>query len=280
MVGHPFRQRARARNRLPRTDLDVCWANVGKGQPKHIAILDSCFREKIDVLCVQEPWTAPGTRIQNHPAYDLYAPIDSWDETDPLLAEAQRPRVLTYVRKGAGLKPQQRRSIKNRDLLWLNVNTYSILNVYRQPNTNAVLDYVIHLEPPPNCLIGGDFNVWHDTFEPGVETKGRGGELADWASAADMDFIGAPGEPTHRKGHVLDLTFSNAPNSITIIRGDMHCGSDHETQVTTLPSRGKIPVEQVHYRVPDSDLDKFAGLMKQGLASFPDPSTLTTADEL
>ena len=280
MVGHPHKQRGRGRNRKPRTDLKVCWANVQKGQPKHIALLHSCCMERIDVICVQEPWSAPGTKTQNHPAYDLYAPIDSWAETDDALFDHQRPRVLTYVRKGAGLNPQQRRSVNSRDLLWLNVNTYSILNVYRQPHTHSVLDYVTHLEPPPNCLIGGDFNVWHDTFEPGVETKAGGGHLADWASIADMDFIGAPGEPTHKKGHVLDLTFSNVPNSITMIRHDMHSGSDHETQVTTLPSRGKIPVSQIHYRVPDSELSKFAGLMQVGLTRLPDPATLTTAVEL
>src|SRR6195952_2234369 len=280
MVGHPYKQRGGARNRKPRTDLNICWANVQKGQPKHITLLHLCDAERIDVICVQEPWSAPGTKTQNHPSYDLYAPIDSWDETEEEIFERIRPRVLTYVRKGAGLNPQQRRSVNSRDLLWLNVNTYSILNVYRQGHTHQVLDYVTHLEPPPNCIVGGDFNARHDTFEPGSDTVGGGGHLADWAAISNMDFIGAAGEPTHNKGHVLDLTFSNVPNSITMIRHDMHSGSDHETQVTTFPSRGKIPVTQIHYRVPDSELSKFAGLMQVGLTRLPDPATLTTAVEL
>jgi hypothetical protein len=71
----------------------------------------------MDVVCVQEPYTAPGTRTQNHPSYDYYAPIDSWDSTEEAQREAERPRVMTYVRKGAGLRTQQRRPIQSRDLL-------------------------------------------------------------------------------------------------------------------------------------------------------------------
>ena len=177
---------------------------------------------------------------------------------------------MTYVKKGGGLKVQQRRPIHSRDLLWIDVNGHSILNIYRQPNTPEVIDYVTHLSPPPNCLVGGDFNVWHETFEPGVQNAHRGGELADWSSASGMDFIGVPGEPTHRAGHVLDLTFSNIPFAQSTVRVNMHSGSDHETQVTLIPGRGQVPLDQFHYRVPETELDKFAGLVKNGVAQLPD----------
>ena len=66
---------------------------------------------------------------------------------------------MTYVRKGAGLKIQQRRPIHSRDMLWLDVNGYSILNVYQQPLKLEVIDYVTHLSPPLKCLVSSDFNA-------------------------------------------------------------------------------------------------------------------------
>jgi hypothetical protein len=49
----------------------------------------------------------------------------------------------------------------------------------------------------------------------------------------------------------------------------MHSGSDHETQVTSIPGRGSTPLEQHHYRIPESELPKFAGLIQNGVASLP-----------
>ena len=232
----------------------------------------------MDVICVQEPYTHPGTKTQNHPGYDCYAPVDSWDSVEQ--REAERPRVMTYVRKGAGLRTQQRRPIHSRDLLWIDVNGYAILNAYRQPLSPDVIDYVTHLAPPANCLVGGDFNVWHDTFEPGVQSAHQGAELARWSSDSCMDFIGTPGEPTQTAGHVLDLTFSNIPFAQSTIRPNMHSGSDHVTQVTIIPGRGEVPLEQVHYRIPDTELDKFAGLVKNGIARLPDPWSIRDKEQV
>src|SRR3954471_22470062 len=132
MLGNRTRHRGSHRNRQPRKkDLQICWANVGKGSPSHITILQTAFTEMIDVVCIQEPFTFPGTKTQNHPGFDCYAPVDSWDSIDPVQREAERPRVMTYVRKGAGLRTQQRRPIHSRDLLWIDVNGYAILNAYR-----------------------------------------------------------------------------------------------------------------------------------------------------
>ena len=66
----------------------------------------------------------------------------------------------------------------------------------------------------------------HDMFEPGIQAIHQGAELARWATESGMDFIGTPGAPTQRAGHVLDLTFSNVPFAQTTIRTDMHSGSD------------------------------------------------------
>jgi hypothetical protein len=117
-------------------------------------------------------------------------------------------------------------------------------------------------------------------FEPGVQSAHQGAELACWSSDSTMDFIGTPGEPTHRAGHVLDLTFSNIPFAQSTIRPDMQSGSDHETQVTTIPGRGHAPLEQVYYRIPEADLSKFAGLVQNGIAKLPNPWRLIDTEQI
>jgi hypothetical protein len=44
-------------------------------------------------------------------------------------------------------------------MLWLDVDIYALLNVYREPRSNGVMDYVTNLTPPRNCLIGGDQDI-------------------------------------------------------------------------------------------------------------------------
>jgi hypothetical protein len=103
---------------------------------------------------------------------------------------------LTYIRKSLDLRIQQRHSVHSKDLLWLDVNSYLILNTYRQPGTDLVIDYVTKLVPPSRCIVEGDFNVHHDFFEPGVNTFSRGGELVEWSTNTIIDFIKEVRTPT------------------------------------------------------------------------------------
>ena len=197
---------------------------MGKISPCHIALLEIAFTQAIDVICIQEPYTRAHSRTSTHPEYKHYAPVDAWG--DPETLEIERPRVMTYIRKGARLQVQQRVSLHNRDLLWLNVDGYSILNVHRQPQMPDVIEYITHLSPSTLTLIGGDFNVRHHNLEPGASSAHGRASLAQWASSCNLDYIGQSGQATHRAGHTLDLTFSNIPFAKTVIRYDMHCGSD------------------------------------------------------
>lgn len=280
MPDTPSRRRGRCRTQKPRPEFTIAWANVAKSAQCHATLLQSAYAEKIDVVCVQEPWIYTGTKTQNHPAFNCHAPADAWDSRNTEHLATIRPRVMTYTRKGANLRTQQRRPVRSRDLLWTEVNGFLILNAYRQPNTREVIDYVSSLSPGSRTVVGGDFNCTHDMFEPGTDSGRRGRELADWATDSEMDFIGDPGVPTHRRGHVLDLTFSNIPFAKTEVRPDMYCGSDHFTQVTTIPSRGNAALEQYHYRVPETEMAKFSSLVELGVAGLQDPWTLQTTDEI
>jgi hypothetical protein len=86
-----------------------------------------------------------------------------------------------------------------------------------------------------------------------------------------MDFIDTLDAPTQRARHVLNLTFSNVPFAQTTIQTDMHSGLDHETQVTIILGQGSVPLKQFHFRVLESELDKFSRLVKNSVANLTDP---------
>ena len=97
-----------------------------------------------------------------------------------------------------------------------------------------------------------------------------------------MGYISVPGQPTHCAGHVLDLTFSNVPFAQSAVDASMHCGSDHETIVTSVATStlGTPHLDQHHYRVPEASLPKFTGLVEIGVQSIPDPRTAQDAAQL
>ncbi|RAL58019.1 hypothetical protein DID88_009097 [Monilinia fructigena] len=168
--------------------------------------------------------------------------------------------------------------LENRDLLWIRVNGYSILNVYRAPCTLDIINYITHLIPNERTIIGGDFNAKHELWEPGVIAVNQGAQLATWANEQDMEFIGTPGIPTHARGHVIDLTFSNIPFAYTEILEELHCGSDHATQVTSLANRGTTEWDQYHYRIKEADLPRLDGLMANQLAHLNNVDIQTTTE--
>jgi hypothetical protein len=60
----------------------------------------------------------------------------------------------------------------------------------------------------------------------------------------------------------------------------MQSGSDHETQVTTIPGHGNVPLEQVHYRVPEAELGKLARLVRNGIARLTNPWEITNIAQI
>ncbi|KAI1687481.1 Exo-endo-phos-2 multi-domain protein [Pyrenophora tritici-repentis] len=211
-------------------------------------------------ICIQEPFTLTGTRTSTHPGFHMISPVISWN--NPTTWGTDRPRVLTYTRKSPNIRATLIHPRISRDVLWIEANGYRILNVYRQPQNDSTFQYLTALTPPRNCLVGGDLNARHELFEPGSTSANRGAEIARWATQNDIPYIGEAGNPTHRAGHVLDVSFSNIPFARTTVREDMYTGSDHFTLVTVLPSRGRAVLEQHHYRVHERNIDRFAGLVQ------------------
>ncbi|RAL62976.1 hypothetical protein DID88_004063 [Monilinia fructigena] len=236
--------------------LKIAWANVGKSGPAHIALLQLAFEEGADVVCVQEPSVYPGTKTQNHPAYECYAPVDSWEQTLLPEREAERPRAMSYTRKAANLITQQRRNGDDRDIVWLEVNGFHIVNVYREPSTRRIIDYITSIQVPPNFLIGGDFNAKHDMFEPGVGSSNQGASLAAWSLSSGADFIGEPG-----RAHTPRWPY-------------------HRSNLLEHPGRGQGADGNAGYRVTEANLPRFAHAINSGISHLPQPADVLDTRDL
>src|ERR1700735_859242 len=187
-------------------DFRIFQANVGKISPAHDCALALADAERYDIVLLQEPWTeSKDSRCltKTHPAYDTFSPVDSWDST------ATRPRVMTYVRRDPKLIADQKRPVPTRDILWLNVNNITIINFYRQPSYNEALNILLNWPTPQKCLIAGDFNAIHSTWQTGQQISGRGEAIATWAADNSLNLLNTTDTPTNAHGNTIDLAFTN-----------------------------------------------------------------------
>ncbi|PWI65488.1 hypothetical protein PCL_07089 [Purpureocillium lilacinum] len=171
----------------------VFQANVGKNGPSHDCALALADAERYEVILLQEPWTQVRDSrclTKTHPAYDTYSPVSTWEDIDT------RPRVMTYIRRGARLLADQQRPALSRDILWLVVNGVTLVNVYREPNLDTALEVLFAWPIPSQCIIAGDFNARHHTWQIGP-SRGYGGIIAEWAAENDLDLLNPINTPTN-----------------------------------------------------------------------------------
>ncbi|KAJ3499512.1 hypothetical protein NLG97_g286 [Lecanicillium saksenae] len=231
--------------------------------------------EKYDVVLLQEPWTARrDTRCltKTHPAYDTFSPIDSWENNDT------RPRVMTYVRRDERLRADQQRPVSTRDIIWITINDTVIVNFYRQPDTNIALDTLLSWQAPRKCLVAGDFNARHHSWQTGNSSQ-RGKDIAAWAELNKLDLLNTIDIPTNPHGNTIDLAFSNIPLADVTVEDHLATSSDHYTLSITLPEISPAPLQPKKTRVTsDSEIKRFSELVELGIALIP--HTATTPTEL
>ncbi|EDN05971.1 conserved hypothetical protein [Histoplasma mississippiense (nom. inval.)] len=118
-------------------------------------------------------------------------------------------------------------------------------------------------------------------LKPGAVNSGTGaGELVQWASEHGMDFVGEIGIPTHAAGHVIDLTFSNVAFASTTVRQDLHCGSDHQSMITMLPTTPQTQLSDARIKITDSQLEPFADLVRGLMVDMPCPEGVGNVAQL
>jgi hypothetical protein len=287
----------------PSKPLTLLQINVGRGASAHEIALEQAFTEKIDVLLVQEPYvfTDLSRRItKRHPSYECFTPIDSWTP--------RRPRVLTYVRKGAGLRTSQTRPLPEDspalpDILFLTITSLSgssllVVNIYNAPPGSigaseatralTLLPTSLFLQP---SFVAGDLNLQHQRWQPSLQRSPTvyAEPLVAWLDQAQLVLSSEPDRPTHHLGNVLDLAFTSSPlllaGTSTTVAYDLDATSDHWPLITTIPWDQRYSEPSRKLRADTLDLPVFLALLASNLngveASSPTEASLdSTASNL
>lgn len=215
--------------------LRIFQANVGKNGPSHDCALALADAERFDLILLQEPWTqAKDDRCftKTHPAYYTYSPVDNWD------GSSTRPRVMTYLRRDSTLQADQLRPAPSRDLLWLHVNSTTIVNVYKASDIQETIRILQDWQVPDRCVVAGDFNSRHHSWQTG-RTAGQGNDIAEWTSLRNLSLLNTPNKPTNPHGNTIDLAFSNIPFAEATVEDHLATSSDHFTISLTIPPEGE-----------------------------------------
>lgn len=253
--------------RTDRKTLRVFQANVGKIPAAHDCALALADSEQYDIILLQEPWT--GIRdsrclTKTHPAYDTFSPADCWND------HSSRPRVMTYIRRSANLLVDQKRPAASRDIVWLTINdTITIVNFYRQPFYDGALDTLLQLPIANKCLVAGDFNAKHGSWQTG-RLDGRGDDIAAWALDNNLSLLNPADVPTNPHGNTIDLAFSNVPFSEATVEDHLATSSDHFTLSITIPgfctptiSPGKILI------TTEEEMKRFVEIVQLSAVGIP-----------
>ena len=261
-----------------RKTLRIFQANVGKIPPAHDCALALADSEKYDVVLLQEPWTETKDSrclTKTHPAYDTFSPVDSWDST------STRPRVMTYVRRDSSLLANQKRPYITRDILWLTVNNITVVNFYRQPYFDEALDTLLHWRAPGNCIVAGDFNARHRSWQTGRPLN-RGQDIARWARDNDLSLLNEVDIPTNPHGNTIDLAFTNIPLAEACVEDHLATSSDHFTLSLTFQNLSPVLERPGKARLTtDEEIERFRELVEAGVAGMPTAaSTLQELDVL
>ena len=217
-------------NRRP-PPLRLYQANVDKGEAAHHAALQLAYEENYNIVLLQEPHTSYNLRkdicrTPEHPGFHCFSPVAYWNSRDT------RPRVLTYVRIHKTLKPEQLFYAQSRDLLWLDVNGITILNVYSRPEEPEILQTVTAWDPLPNTIVAGDMNVSHSLWRTDRPPTPGGLQLAQWAERHELQLLNEPDVDTtvargRYRPNTIDLAFSNIPNATATVEEYLTTGSLH-----------------------------------------------------
>lgn len=127
-------------------------------------------------------------------------------------------------------------------LLWLTINdTITIVNFYRQLYYDTALDVLLQLSVACNCLVAGDFNAKHGSWQTG-RLEGRGDDIATWALDKNLSLLNPPDVPTNPHGNTIDLAFSDIPFTEATVEDHLVTSSDHFTLSMTIPGLCTPPI--------------------------------------
>lgn len=278
--------------------LSILSINVGRGSSSHELALSTAFDSSVDVLMVQEPrlYSELDRRItKKHPSYECFSPVDSFEET---------PRVMTYVRKGVGLRATQERLLPQNDeaandLLFLSIQTSTnrslmIVNVYNPPQgssirPDAAVNSLMSFPPstfPAATFIAGDFNLYHPLWQPSYTDSPSppADAFISWTESLDLSFTSQVDKPTHQAGNVLDLAFASSAlcyqGASTRVKRKLQISSDHLPLLTNIPWDNRARERLTRLRLATIEEETFTSLLKGNLERILPLITAPTASPL
>ena len=246
--------------------LRIYQANIGKIPEAHDIALALADVEKFDIVLLQEPWTKwedGRCETKTHPAFRVFSPVPVWNST------GTRPRVLTYIRRSLSLEANQASPIASRDMLWITINNITILNIYRDPAVRNTLDQLLSWPVPERCIIAGDFNARHHSWEPGTGSVYGGQYIADWAEDNGLYQL-VPPVPTNPRNTTIDLAFTNIPLASAEVEEHLATSSDHFTISISIPDVSLQPKPTGRHQLrTEDDIKCFQGLVEAGAKDLP-----------
>jgi len=270
----------------PAKPLTIMQANVGRGATSHEIALSLANSSFVDIILIQEPYIfSDRTRkiSKAHPMYESFTPLDDW---------TTRPRVMSYVRKGAGLQADQLRPITTRDLIFLqlqarNAPPITIINAYNAPpgstDPGATINALLRLPPSllTSTFLAGDFNLLHPRWDLYTTRTSLNTEpFIEWLDNNLFVFTSEVGASTHSKGNVLDLAFLTGPlTASTTLAYHLDCTSDHTPLLTSINWNARLYSPSKRLRVDTLNQEVFTALLSANCnALCPLPASPTDAD--
>ncbi|KAK5989434.1 hypothetical protein PT974_10953 [Cladobotryum mycophilum] len=251
--------------------LRIFQANVGKIGPAHDTALALADTEEFDIILMQEPWVSlkGDSMTKTHPGYRIYSPVNSWEGT------RDRPRVMTYIRRNLELDADQTRPVATRDILWIKTSDITIVNIYRDPDVPETLEAILTWPIPDRCLIAGDFNARHCSWEPGANAEHQGGRIVDWAEETELAQL-VPAAPTNPRNTTIDLAFTNIPLAEAAVEEHLLTSADHYPITITIPEirLQSRPRKRARLRT-SKETQRFLSLIQEGARDLPTQTTNT-----
>ncbi|OAQ57276.1 reverse transcriptase [Pochonia chlamydosporia 170] len=265
---------ARRRDQSPSKIRRITTPNVDKGEGAHCAALQLAFQEGYNIVLIQEPNTSYNAqkrvcRTQRHLGFLCFSPVDSWTNN------ITRPRVLTYLRKDKNIQAEQLLPARHRDLLWVQVNGTTILNIYNRPEEEVSLNLIESWAPPNRCVVAGDMNAFYPLWQADRRASQDGTRIFNWTQEHNLILLNDPETSTtmprlNKRSSTIDLVFSNISTATTTVEDHLTTGSLHYTISTEIPDNESSPRTsgKIHVTLPE-EIKAFTKHVASAALSLP-----------
>ncbi|KAM3549518.1 hypothetical protein ARSEF4850_008810, partial [Beauveria asiatica] len=127
-----------------------------------------------------------------------------------------------------------------------------------QPEVESTLEVLEDWTPPENCVVAGDMNASHASWQSDRPASQDGNRIYEWMERHDLQLLNEPNEATtmakrYTRGSTIDLAFSNIPEAMATVEIHLTTGSLHYTIGIEIPNQEPIQVTRGKVRVTTPD---------------------------